>query len=259
MCIRDSYSTDDLTVAAINRDPTKGLVIGRDKDGLKKVVYRLKQKGKVKFLDADKLYNWNSKSREVQAFKRAGLLDDTGEFASAWPTAGKVTYSQYVDLIKEKQYYPREEVTAVLDEINKSLAELGYGGITYTAKQGNKAHRVRVYWDPDTQIDLDKYNLANRSEFETEMPIFEEGNFKHSPPRQPYKTNIEAGRGLEGSRGAQYLIDRLGKRFKAKGGDEYEAIEVQEFIELIGERFFDDVSLSFTNKLGPKGRFNFGN
>ena len=45
----------------------------------------------------------------------------------------------------------------------------------------------------------------------------------------------------------------------AKGVDEYEAIEVQEFIELIGERFFDDVSLSFTNKLGPKGRFNFGN
>ena len=134
------YSTDDLTVAAINRDPTKGLVIGRDKDGLKKVVYRLKQKGKVKFLDADKLYNWNSKSREVQAFKRAGLLDDTGEFASAWPTAGKVTYSQYVDLIKERQYYPREEVTAVLDEINKSLAELGYGGITYTAKPVSYTH-----------------------------------------------------------------------------------------------------------------------
>ena len=253
------YSTDDLTVAAVNRDPTKGLVIARDKDGLKKVVYRLKQKGKVKFLDADKLYNWNSKAREVQAFKRAGLLDDTGEFASAWPTAGKVTYSQYVDLIKERQYYPREEVTAVLDEINKSLAELGYGGITYTAKQGDKAHRVRVYWDPDNQIDLDRYNLANRSEFETEMPIFEEGNFKHRPPRQPYKTNIEAGRGLKGSQGAQYLIDRLGKRFMAKGVDEYEAIEVQEFIELIGERFFDDVSLSFTNKLGPKGRFNFGN
>ena len=252
------YSTDDLTVAAINRDPTKGLVIGRDKDGLKKVIYRLKQKGKVKFLDADKLYNWNSKSREVQAFKRAGLLDDTGEFASAWPTTGKVTYSQYVDLIKERQYYPREEVTAVLDEINKSLAELGYGGITYTAKQGNKSHRVRVYWDPDNQIDLDRYNLANRSEFETEMPIFEEGNFKHRPPRQPFKTNIEAGRGLKGSQGAQYLIDRLGKRFMAKGVDEYEAIEVQEFIELIGERFFDDVSLSFTNKLGPKGRFNFG-
>ncbi len=252
------YTTDDLTVAAINRDPTKGLVVGRTKDGLKKVVYRVKQKGKVKFLDADKLYNWNSKARVVEAFKRAGILDDSGEFATAWPTTGKISFSQYVDLLKERKYYPREEVTAVLDEINKSLAELGYGGITYTGKQGGKAHKVRVYWFPDEQIDLDRYNLANRSDFETDMPIFEEGNFKHRPPRQPWKTNIEAGRGLEGSRGAQYLIDRLGKRFMAKGIDEYEAKEVEEFIDLIGDRFFDDVSLSFTNKLSAKGRFNFG-
>ena len=252
------YTTDDLTVAAINRDPTKGLVVGRTKDGLKKVVYRAKQKGKVKFLDADKLYNWNSKARVVEAFKRAGVLDDSGEFATAWPTTGKISFSQYVDLLKERKYYPREEVTAVLDEINKSLAELGYGGITYTGKQGDKAHKVRVYWFPDEQIDLDRYNLANRSDFETDMPIFEEGNFKHRPPRQPWKTNIEAGRGLEGSRGAQYLIDRLGKRFMAKGVDDYEAREVEEFINLIGDRFFDDVSLSFTNKLSAKGRFNFG-
>ena len=76
------------------------------------------------------------------------------------------------------------------------------------------------------------------------MPIFEEGNFKHRPPRQPYKTNIEAGRGLEGSRGAQYLIDRLSKRFMAKGVEEFEANEVEEFINLIGDRFFDDVSIS---------------
>ena len=252
------YATDDLTVAAINRDPTKGLVIGRDKDGLKKVVYRIKQKGKVKFLDADKLYNWNSKSKEVQAFKRAGILDDTGEFASAWPSNGQVSYSQFIDLIKDRQLYPREEVTAVLDEINRSLTELGYGGITYTAKQGNKPHKVRIYWDPDSQIDLDRYNLANRSDFETEMPIFEEGNFRHRPPRKPWKTNLEAGRGLQGSRGAQYIMDRIGKRFLAKGVDEAEVKEIGEFIELIGDRFFGDVSLSFTNKLNAKGRFKFG-
>lgn len=252
------YSTDDLTVAAINRDPTKGLVIARDKDGLKKVVYRVKQKGNVKFLDADKLYNWNSKSKEVEAFKRAGLLDDSGEFASAWPSDGQISYSQYVDLIKERQLYPREEVTAVLDEINQSLAELGYGGIQYTGKQADKAHRVKVYWDPDSQIDLDRYNLANRSDFDTEMPIFEEGNFAGRPPRKPFKTNLEAERGLEGSRGAQYIMDRLNKRFYAKGVDPYEVEEIGEFIKLIGDRFFDDISLSFTNKLNAKGRFRFG-
>ena len=252
------YTTDDLTIAAVDRNSTDGLVVAQNKDGLKQVVYRVKQKGKVRLLDADRLYNWNSKARETAAFKRAGVLDDTGEFATAWPNQGQISYSQYIDLIKERQMYPREEVTAVLDEINNSLKELGYGGIQYTSKQGNKSHKVRIYWDPDTQIDLDKYNLANRSNFETEMPVFEEGNFSHRPPRKPWKTNIEAGRGLDGSRGAQYLIDRLGKRFMAKGVDEFEAREIEEFIDVIGDRFFDDISVSFTNKLTARGRFKFG-
>ena len=254
------YTVDDLTVAAKDRKDGQGLVIGMDKDGIKKVVYRVEEKTPVKFFDAEKPYDVNGNDPEIEIFKRLGFLDESGEFDTAWPREGQMSYSQFVEEIKKRQLYPREEVTDMLDEVHASLQELGYGGLVYYGRQGNKAHKVKIYWDPDSQIDLDKYNLANRNpDVETEMPIFESRNFNSRPPRQPWRTNEEAGRGLEGSRGANYLLDRLRKQFYTKGVEPYEVREIEDFIELIGDRFFGDVSLSITNKLGVKGRFNFGN
>lgn len=77
------------------------------------------------------------------------------------------------------------------------------------------------------------------------------------PPRQPYKTNLEAKRGLEGSRGAEYLKGRLLKKFPIKGATKEEAEEVVRFIDEIGIEMFDDVSLSVTNKIPAAGRFKF--
>mgnify|MGYP003312435620 CR=1 FL=1 len=77
------------------------------------------------------------------------------------------------------------------------------------------------------------------------------------PPRQPYKTNLEAKRGLEGSRGPDYLKKRLLKKFPIKGADEAEAKDVIEFIETIGGRMFDDVSLSVVSNFSAAGRFDF--
>lgn len=77
------------------------------------------------------------------------------------------------------------------------------------------------------------------------------------PPRQPYKTNLEAKRGLEGSRGPDYLKRRLLKKFPIKGADEADAKDVTEFIETIGGRMFDDVSLSVVSNFSAAGRFDF--
>jgi len=79
------------------------------------------------------------------------------------------------------------------------------------------------------------------------------------PPRKPFKTNLEAGRGLEGSRGAQYIKNRLQKKFTVKGADPDEVKDVETFIDTIGEDMFSDVSLSITSKITSKGRFNFAN
>jgi|GEM_PF-5067524 len=266
------YTVDDLTVAAGNRPVGEGLAIGMDASGKKKVMYRVVEKEPVKFLDAEKQYSFDSLDPEVESFKRLGLLDDRissdgdllypegGKFESAWPTEGSISYSDFIERVKDQQLYPREEVTQVLDEIHADLQELGYGGIEYAAKHGDNSHKVRVYWTPESQIDLDPYRLKNSggSDVSTDLPIFDSRGFSARPPRKPWQTNIEAGRGLEGSRGAEYLIKRLQRKFTTEGLDPDEAEAIEEVIQLLGDRFFGDVSLSITNKLGVQGRFNFG-
>ena len=266
------YTVDDLTVAADARRQGEGLVIGMDASGKKKVIYRVNEKEPVKLLDADKQYPFDSQDPEVASFKRLGLLNDQisadgdiifpeGRFESAWPTEGSISYSDYIQKVKDQQLYPREEVTQVLDEVHADLQDLGYGGIEYTANHGDKTHKVRVYWNPDGQIELDKYRLKGDvdPDVSTDLPIFDSRGFSSRPPRKPWQTNIEAGRGLEGSRGPGYILDRLRKKFITDGLDSYEVEAIEDFINLIGDRMFGDVSLSITNKLRVQGRFNFGN
>jgi hypothetical protein len=95
---------------------------------------------------------------------------------------------------------------------------------------------------------------------EVEAPVntFDEA-IDARPPLQPFKTNLEAKRGLEGSRGATYIKNRLRKKALHKEADPEEVKDVEAFIDLIGEDMFSDVSLSITSKIAPKGRFNFGN
>ena len=273
------YTVDDITVAADARPQGQGLTISMDASGKKKVMYRVNEREPVNFFDADRQFDFDGTDPEIAAFKRAGFLQeritDKGlelgpglrnpegnpEFVSAWPTEGSISYSDYVQRIKDEQLYPREEVTQVLDTIHSDLQELGYGGIQYTANHGEKTHKVRVYWNPDTQIELDKYRLRNTldPDVSTDLPIFDSRGFGVRPPRKPWQTNIEAGRGLEGSRGAEYLINRLRKKFVIDGLDPSEVEAIEDFINMMGDRFFGDVSLSITNKLGVQGRFNFGN
>jgi|TARA_R100001460_G_scaffold40295_1_gene75398 hypothetical protein len=254
------YTVNDLTVSTGNRVDGEGLTVKLDPKGFKKVVYRVKQKKPVRFFDAEKPFSFDDQSPEAQIIKKLGYLDESGNLDSVWPSTGSISYSDYLSALKDQQLYPRSELVNMLDNLHAELQQLGYGGIEYNGKQGVRNHKVRVYWDPDTQIDLDKYNLANRNpDVDAELPIFESGNFKYRPPRKPWKTNLEAERGLAGSRGAQYIMDRLERRFLTEGVDAYEAREIQQFIDTIGDRFFGDVSLSITNKLNVQGRFNFGN
>ncbi len=266
------YTVDDITVASDARPQGQGLTISMDASGKKKVMYRVNEKEPVRLLDADKQYSFDSQDAEVASFKRLGLLNDQisadgdvifpeGRFESAWPTEGSISYSDYIQKVKDQQLYPREEVTQVLDEVHADLQDLGYGGIEYTANHGDKTHKVRVYWNPDGQIELDKYRLKGDvdPDVSTDLPIFDSRGFSSRPPRKPWQTNIDAGRGLEGSRGAKYLVDRLRKKFVVDGLDEYEVEAIEDFINMMGDRFFGDVSLSITNKLGVQGRFNFGN
>ena len=77
------------------------------------------------------------------------------------------------------------------------------------------------------------------------------------PPVKPYKTNLEAKRGL--SRGADNLKKRLRLEVNLKNADPNEVEAIETFIDTIGERMFDQNSLSITTKLSQGGQYSFGN
>jgi hypothetical protein len=101
--------------------------------------------------------------------------------------------------------------------------------------------------------------LKGGKELKTETPEQFEATIESRPPRQPFKTNLEAKRGLEGSRGADYIKGRLVKKFLPEGLDPADAKDVETFIDTMGERLFNDVSMSVTNKIQSRGRFTFSN
>ncbi len=77
------------------------------------------------------------------------------------------------------------------------------------------------------------------------------------PPVKPYKTNLEAKRGL--SRGADNLKKRLRLEVNLKNADPNEVEAIETFIDTIGDRMFDQNSLSITTKLSQGGQYSFGN
>tara|TARA_Y100000114_G_scaffold76281_1_gene69901 strand:+ start:151 stop:4881 length:4731 start_codon:yes stop_codon:yes gene_type:complete len=77
------------------------------------------------------------------------------------------------------------------------------------------------------------------------------------PPVKPFKTNLEAKRGL--SRGADNLKKRLRLEVNTKGADPNEVEAIETFIDTIGDRMFDQESLSITTKLSQGGQYNFAN
>jgi len=74
---------------------------------------------------------------------------------------------------------------------------------------------------------------------------------------KPFKTNLEAGRGLRGSQGADELKKRLQLETNFKRANPEEVKSIQEFIDIIGDDMFSDVSLSLSNKIGAAGQFDF--
>ena len=151
------YTTDDLTVAFKNRVPTKGLVHELDDAGKPRVVYQTNEIAPVQFFDADKKWAWDDQSPEVNIFKQFELYNyKTDKYEPAWITQGEMSYSELVDKIKDSTIYPREEVTPLLNNIDVSLQELGYGGLTYKGRISKRDHTVKVYWDPENQIEINR-------------------------------------------------------------------------------------------------------
>ena len=71
----------------------------------------------------------------------------------------------------------------------------------------------------------------------------------------PFKTYEEAGK--ERPKGADTILNRLRLEANVVKSNKESVEEVEEFINTIGKRMFDDVSISISAKLDDKGVFNF--
>ena len=79
------------------------------------------------------------------------------------------------------------------------------------------------------------------------------------PKLKPFKTNLEQGRGLKGSRGADYLRKRMRMEVNFKRLDSQEAKDVETFMDIIGDDMFENQSISISAKLPKAGQYDFAN
>ena len=177
------YTTDDINVAIKNRKKGEGLVWELDEEGVTRPIYRVEEITPVTFLLADekigftKAYDPMKGIRQPsnmitnpleQIMRQVQWVDEFDVPEFVWKESdGPLSYSEFIDKIKDNQMYPREDVTRLLDEIHAKIQEdLGYGGIEYTAEISGRKHKVRAYWEPETQL-----NITRSEAFPYDNPV----------------------------------------------------------------------------------------
>ena len=180
------YTTDDINVAIKHRKKGEGLVWELDKEGNNRVVYRVEEIKPVTLLQADQKINFTKAfdpekgvrqpSNIItdpieQILRQVQFLDEFDVPEYVWKESdGPLTYSEFIEKVKDYQLYPREDVTLMLDQLHAKLQEdLGFGGIEYTAEISGRKHKVRTYWEPETQLNItraDEYPAQKIKELE---------------------------------------------------------------------------------------------
>ncbi len=139
------------------------------------------------------------------------------------------------------------------DEINRLITPQETKQIDEIIKQTNEINTAGVDTAQSTRVD----NIFSKFDEETRDRI--DDNLGIRRRVKPFKTNLEAGRGLRGSQGADQLKKRLQLETNFKRANPDEVKSIQDFIDVIGDDMFDDVSISLSNKIGAAGQFDFAN
>jgi len=139
------------------------------------------------------------------------------------------------------------------DEINKLITPQETKQVDEIIKQVNEINTTGVDTAQGTRVD----NAFSKFDEETRDRIDDALGLRRRV--KPFKTNLEAGRGLKGSQGADELKKRLQLETNFKRANPDEVRSIQDFIDVIGDDMFDDVSISLSNKIGAAGQFDFAN
>ena len=128
-------------------------------------VYEINEKQSVKFIDADQKIDWTGNTPEAQTIKNYLSQSDEGnEVLDAWEKSKSFSYADIINDLRD--VYSRADLskgafTDLLDDLNLQLKNIGYGGITHQggnlAGKGERLHQVKIYWDAENQIELNKF------------------------------------------------------------------------------------------------------
>ena len=179
------------------------------------------------------------------------------------------TADEINQVITPKEIKQLEEISSEIDIMNTKANRFGIDDIQgdtiddidATKTQAVDAFKQQLKNDRDTlpprNIDGEEIDPEGFYGIETDEQFDDVFKVVERPPVKPYKTNLEAKRGL--SRGADNLKKRLRLEVNTKGADPNEVEAIETFIDTIGERMFDKEALSITTKLAQGGEYNFAN
>lgn len=150
--LSDVYSTQNIYGQGLYTTDAMDIGRGYSKKGLGEnaIIYKTTEKQPVNFFDIDNRY-----VEEIldPSLRGDPILDEAiseiGEAASV---------RQLYDFMRKEMDYPADEIQEAFYSIQDVISKKGFGGIKHIGGEitGNKAHNVKIYFDPKNQLSTEE-------------------------------------------------------------------------------------------------------
>ena len=159
------YTTDDVKIAgAYTKKNVKSVAKAGGTPG--QVIYQAVEREPVKFYDLDAPVS----NVVVQELERASKYSEsTARALDEFDADPNISLAKLMDEIRANSKSAGESNTAIqeiFDGLRETLEAEGYGGFTHVGGKLTKAdreHQVKIYWNPETQIELKPYEAPTAS------------------------------------------------------------------------------------------------
>ena len=158
----------------------------------KQTIYKITEKQPVKFFDLDQPVTQDiiEKLEEIQGTYEGydeviGRTFDEFKIGSYNKSTGKnPSLAQIIDEIrannKANTYMSIDELDNITVDLEEFLRDQGFGGFTHQggkkAGKGKRLHQVKIYWDPQDQLDINKVDVGGGGAVPPRKPPISQGD-----------------------------------------------------------------------------------
>ena len=181
------YTTDDVTTAGKYQKKNRKLV----KTDAKQTVYKITEKRPVNFFDLDQpvpqdivetLEGLQAQSelydevigRTFDEFKIGSYNKSTGKN----PSLGQI-FDELKAQNSANEFMPAYEIDNIISDVESKLRDQGFGGFTHQggkkAGKGKRLHQVKIYWDPQDQLNINKVDIGDGGAVPPRKPPISQG------------------------------------------------------------------------------------